>query len=86
MRRGFDGLSRQVQEVLGHDPFGATHLCSAVAGVIWRRLIGACRRAPGSRRWRVTDHARGIGADAMLTAIIKLWHWTSQLCRKRRAR
>jgi transposase len=21
MRRGFDGLSRQVQEVLGHDPF-----------------------------------------------------------------
>jgi transposase len=22
MRRGFDGLSRQVQEVLGHDPFG----------------------------------------------------------------
>ena len=21
MRRGFDGLARQVQEVLGHDPF-----------------------------------------------------------------
>ena len=21
MRRGFDGLSRQVQQVLGHDPF-----------------------------------------------------------------
>ena len=21
MRRGFDGLTRQVQEVLGHDPF-----------------------------------------------------------------
>jgi transposase len=21
MRRGFDGLSRQVQELLGHDPF-----------------------------------------------------------------
>ncbi|MGI4795443.1 MAG: IS66 family insertion sequence element accessory protein TnpB [Janthinobacterium lividum] len=43
MRRGFDGLVRQVQEVLGHDPFsGQVFVFRGRRGDLVK-----CDRAPG---------------------------------------
>ena len=35
MRRGFDGLARQVQEALGQDPFSGQMFVFAAVAVTW---------------------------------------------------